>query len=82
MAEFDRFRKVVMAAIFVVAIISLNTAATTYIVFRYDDLSGDRIVERENNPARQRIWKAEKAVDELFGERNTDKIVDWWKVKK
>ena len=66
MAEFDRFRKVVMAAIFVVAIISLNTAATTYIVFRYDDLSGDRIVERENNPARQRIWKAEKAVDELF----------------
>ena len=36
------------------------------VVFRYDDLSGDKLGERENDPERRRIFEAERSVDSLF----------------
>jgi len=37
-----------------------------YVVFRYDDLSADKLGDRETDTTRMRIWEAEKAVDGLF----------------
>jgi Polysaccharide deacetylase. len=45
---------------------SLTAGATTYIVFRYDDLAGDAPGVRETDVLRRQLWEAEQAVDRMF----------------
>lgn len=57
-----------LQGLFIFAVLLIPTLATgsTYVLFRYDDLSADRPGERERNALRMRIWEAEMAVDSLF----------------
>jgi len=57
-----------LLGLFVFAVLLIPTLATgsTYVVFRYDDLSADQPGVRESNVLRRQIWEAEQDVDTLF----------------
>jgi hypothetical protein len=62
------FKRLLVAALLLTAFLLIPVPAdgTTYVIFRYDDLSADKPGERERNALRMRLWEAEKAVDSLF----------------
>jgi len=40
--------------------------ATTYVIFRYDDMSADAPGVRQSNALRENLWQAEQDIDNLF----------------
>ncbi len=60
--------KRLLLGLLVLAILLVPSVAigSTYIVFRYDDLSADQPGVRESNVLRRQIWEAEQKLDKLF----------------
>ena len=64
-------------ALFFIALLPapIPAGGTTYVVFRYDDLAGDRAGARRTSPVARRIWQAEKSVDALFNNYGVPYVV-------
>jgi hypothetical protein len=55
-----------LKVLFLTMTVSCAAYGTTYVVFRYDDFSGDKPGVRETDRERQSIWTAEQAADRMF----------------
>ena len=52
--------------VIVFLLIPSSAWSTTYVVFRYDDFTGDRAVVRSNYKERKQLWEVEQSVDKLL----------------
>lgn len=52
-----------------------SARATTYVVFRYDDLAADKAGSRSFDKPRQAIWEAEQAQDRIFARHGMPYLV-------
>lgn len=69
--------KRLLLGLFVFAVLLIPTLAigSTYVVFRYDDLSADQPGTRETNALRRQIWEAEQNIDALFEKYNMSYVI-------
>lgn len=70
-------KETIFSVLLVVAffLIPSSAWATTYIVFRYDDLSADKPGVRETSELRRQIWEAEQDIDSVFAKYGLEYVI-------